>query len=278
MSNKLGTPYCFISLPFVDSQEDKSLVDNIYLLIKRIVENRGYSAKRIDTSLTVGINIYDQIQHTIKNSAFVIALLWDNQNVAYEMGLSTGLGKDIILISPSELNIPSDLSGIQVYTFKKSNIQEIEHYISQQVTRLHKISSSKGNYNQSLRYLQHDLELAKERGNERDTAATLNNLSAIGYSKGDYDKALQYLEESVEISRKIGDKAGEGVTLNNLAQIYQSRGNYDNALRLLEQSLEISREIGNKSSESINLNNISQIVYARGDLENAQRYLKQSLV
>ncbi len=125
MSDKIGNLYCFISLPFVDSSEDKSLVDYIYSTIKRIVENRGYALKGTDAAKTSGLYVYDQIQYTIKNSSFVIALLWNNQNIIYEIGISVGLGKDIIILSPSDLKIPLNLLGSQVFKFNRNNPQEI---------------------------------------------------------------------------------------------------------------------------------------------------------
>ena len=71
----------------------------------------------------------------------------------------------------------------------KNDIQEIEQFISQQVFRLHKISFSKGNYQQSLRYLLHDLELAVQLIKNKNMNLQFDNISCI-FPHKNKDKVL----------------------------------------------------------------------------------------
>ena len=269
-------PYCFVSIPF-DSQESPAYAERIFSVMRQALEERGYAAKRLDTLENGSPPIEERLQDVISNSSFVIALVSENNNIIFEVGVSVGLGKDVILLAPSGFLPPYDLSGMPTVLFDESNIEELQEKLSVQISNLHNISSRKGNYSRSLRYLEHALALAKERKNDRDIAAVLNNLSTISYERGDLDKALSFLEESLSVHGGHNDPDAKAATLNNLAQIHVARGAYDEALGYLYESLAISTKTGNGSAESANLTNIGQILLNRGDIDQARECFEKSL-
>jgi hypothetical protein len=165
--------YCFVSIPF-GPPDPPGYVEDIFSLVRRVLEERGYTAKRLDTLGSASSPVVERLQDTISNSSFVIGLLSENKNTGFEIGVAVGLGKDDILLAPSEVMPPYELSGMPVLFFDKGNVEELEAKLSTQVSNLHKLSSRKGNYSRSLLYLEHELTLAKKRDNDRDVAAVLN--------------------------------------------------------------------------------------------------------
>ena len=132
-----------------------------------------------------GATDYSALHWAAKSStSAAAALVSENNNIIFEVGVAVGLGKDVILLAPSGFLPPYDLSGMPIVLFDESNIEELQEKLSVQISNLHNISSRKGNYSRSLQYLEHALALAKERKNDRDIAAILNNLSTISYERG----------------------------------------------------------------------------------------------
>jgi predicted nucleotide-binding protein len=76
---------------------------------------------RADKILQGGFSIKDKIINSLIESDLVITNISDNYNVAYEMGLSEGLGKPSIFIANQIEKIPADLQGVLFLLYKKGN-------------------------------------------------------------------------------------------------------------------------------------------------------------
>ena len=74
--------------------------------------------------------------------------------------------------------------------------------------------SGLGRYGEALDLNARALALYREKGDEKNVSAVLNNIATIQYRKGLYDEALRRYEESLAIGRRLGNQVGIAATLN----------------------------------------------------------------
>ena len=77
-------------------------------------------------------HILENIQRDIQRSRFVIAKIDENNlNVYFELGLSMGLHKDVLLISEETLilRLPADLRGWNCLTYPKGNYEQLKENV-----------------------------------------------------------------------------------------------------------------------------------------------------
>ena len=101
-----------------------------------------------------------------------------------------------------------------------------------------------GRYAEALNLNARALALYREKRDEKNTAAVLNNIGVIHKRQGRYDEALRRYEESLDIKRRLGNQAGIAATLGNIGSLYYQQGRYDEAMRKHKDSLDIERRIG----------------------------------
>lgn len=141
MAEALGRPLVldpkeiFVVMRFTQNDEN----DNAWRYgIKVGVEGCGFRAVRADTRVE-STQILDKINTAIQRSRLVIAKIDENNlNVYYELGYSMGLGKDVLLISSSDLvvNLPTDLKNWECLTYDKGDYgqlaEKVRCYLTEQ--------------------------------------------------------------------------------------------------------------------------------------------------
>ncbi len=116
-------------------------------------------------------NIYCKICELILSSAFGVALITKKTpktalpNIFFETGLMTAFGKEIIILTDSLENIPSDLHGKEVIVFR--NYEELKKNIEKWSKRIQ----------EQIRYW--------------------NTLAHISLDVKDYEKAYEYFKRAV---------------------------------------------------------------------------------
>lgn len=120
----------FIVMRFSTNDEN----DNAYKYgIKQALEKLNIKCIRADNEISSG-QLLEKVEHNIEKSRFVIAKVdSDNLNVYFELGLSMGLDKDVLLVSEKDLvlQLPSDLRNWECLTYTKGNYDELMHKIEQ---------------------------------------------------------------------------------------------------------------------------------------------------
>ena len=93
----------------------------------------GITVKRADDTVHSS-QILDQVLHAIERSRFIVAKVdADNLNVYFELGVSMGLAKDVLLIAESSLvmNLPSDLRNWECLTYDKGDYEQLRERVRQ---------------------------------------------------------------------------------------------------------------------------------------------------
>ncbi len=113
------------------------------------------------------------------------------------------------------------------------------------------------------------IDLARERGDERLLARLLWNTSQVRFWRGDADVGLPPALESAEISRRIGDEEQLAYTLNTIGQAYRELNRLDDAEAVLTESITLFRKVGNRPLEADGHSTLAFIHLYRGDLDGA---------
>ncbi|HYF93972.1 MAG TPA: Hsp70 family protein [Symbiobacteriaceae bacterium] len=114
---------CFVLMPFAEAFRP------IYQdHIRPVVQKAGFTCLRADEIR--GTNIISQdIWENINRARLLIAdLTGQNANVFYEVGLAHAVGKDVILLTQSNTDVPFDLKAIRyiVYNYTPPGMKEME--------------------------------------------------------------------------------------------------------------------------------------------------------
>jgi CHAT domain-containing protein/Tfp pilus assembly protein PilF len=121
------------------------------------------------------------------------------------------------------------------------------------------------------------LSIAQKIKNRRDEGICLNNIGLYLWKIDNYTKALQYCEKALEIAKKVKNLQSENECLNNIGLIYKDIGNYDKALTYLNKALLIDNPSFGNNYISIDLNNIGIIYRQKGLLNNSKEDFLKAL-
>jgi len=107
---------CFVMMPF-----EEPFVSYFKAIIKPAIESSNLDPRQGD-SLFRSSPIMADIWQMIQDAKIIIAVLTGkNPNVFYEMGLAHAIGKPIILISETMIDVPFDLHSLRVILYNKNN-------------------------------------------------------------------------------------------------------------------------------------------------------------
>jgi len=117
----------FVIMSFKDSAEYKDLRNAIQKACQRF----GYNARRVDES-SDRKRIIPEIIRGIRQSAFIIAdISEEKSNVYWELGLASGMNKDIIVVAKKGSNRPFDVNDVPVLYWE--SFSQFEEDLAKQV-------------------------------------------------------------------------------------------------------------------------------------------------
>jgi predicted ATPase len=103
-----------------------------------------------------------------------------------------------------------------------------------------------GSYELARAAHQASLDFAREEGNLRRIAITLNNLGTLAHDLADYDLAHRYYHESMRVKQDLDDERGVAIALLNLGDLASDRGRYREAREHTEQAANLFRAHGER--------------------------------
>lgn len=105
--------------------------------------------------------------------------------------------------------------------------------------------------------LARQIDLARERGDERRLARLLWNRAQVGFWLGDDDAGLGHALESAALAERTGDEEQLAYTCNSLGQIYRERNELDLAEAALRRAIDLFRKVGNRPLEADSLSTLA---------------------
>jgi len=118
-------------------------------------------------------------------------------------------------------------------------------------TKLHVLSSIcnaselSGHKAEETKWLQQQLDLAKETGNDYYHAMALTSMGQNIFFEGDREKGIQYVNEAIDLIAKTDRGNADHLThgfLNLLASLYSEMKDYDSALQTNERNLQLTMQ------------------------------------
>lgn len=97
------------------------------------LRDRGIETIRLD-EMMAGVSITESIRTSIEQADYVIAVMEENSpsaNVLFELGMATGMGKQVLVLAPGHGEIPFPLSGLTYLRTGSQNRQAIEFGLDQ---------------------------------------------------------------------------------------------------------------------------------------------------
>ncbi len=134
-----------------------------------------------------------------------------------------------------------------------------------------------GNYQKSIEYFKSALLLSQKVGNKNHIVYTLINIGHVCKDQGSFDQALEYYDEALEMSRMNKFKYLESITLSSMAEVYQFKKQFTKALAFMNYALEIAKEIEEKSQEGYILKSLGNLHMDLGKFHEASIYLRKAL-
>jgi predicted ATPase/class 3 adenylate cyclase len=120
-----------------------------------------------------------------------------------------------------------------------------------------------GRYAEAQGYLEESLSLARELGENRRIAMTLQPLGLACLGQADVATARKHLEEALQLAKTLGDNRELAGALNGLAQLHRVNGALDLSEPMYEQVLALARDLGDRESTAIALLNLAMVAVAR---------------
>lgn len=139
-----------------------------------------------------------------------------------------------------------------------------------------------GDYVQAKMFFEEALQLAREAGDVRLEAQSLQQIGWIVMTRGKYEtshdeRAVELAHKALELAEQIGEKVVQSGALNILAEVAAENGDEAQERELYEQSLALRRELGDRRLIANSVLMLGSADLARGDYERATPLLQEGL-
>ena len=121
------------------------------------------------------------------------------------------------------------------------------------------------------------LDIARQLGDKRGIAVSLNALGINDRNRGEAAGAHALFEESLLLWRELGDQKAVARSVSNLANVAKSQGDFARARSLHEECLTIFRGLGDRAGVAWSLNAQGDVARDEGDLAGAQVLYERGL-
>jgi predicted ATPase/class 3 adenylate cyclase len=132
-----------------------------------------------------------------------------------------------------------------------------------------------GEYEEAAGYLAESLAIARELGDAKLVATTLESLGYAELGRGRRASALRYAEESLALRREEGDPHKLGSALNAVAQMVRAEGDLARAEPLYGEVVALGRRSADNELVAIGLLNLAMVYVARGAHNGARAALQE---
>ncbi|MCC6193103.1 MAG: adenylate/guanylate cyclase domain-containing protein [Burkholderiales bacterium] len=116
-----------------------------------------------------------------------------------------------------------------------------------------------GGYDESVRYLQESLDLARTLDVPAAASAVLAPLAVAAIHQGRLDTARAYLVESRALAEQLGDKRNLAVALNETGQLDRIEGGLPSARVNFQAALALARALADRESVAVALLNLAMV-------------------
>jgi hypothetical protein len=127
---------CYVLIPFGKKQIDGRVIDfdSVYEdYIKPALKHAGFRVMNASDAITPGGYVMEGIWKIINRSRLLVAdVTGKNPNVLYELGIAHTVGKDVIIVTQNNYDVPYDLRHLGYFVYiadDESGKQELQDHI-----------------------------------------------------------------------------------------------------------------------------------------------------
>jgi predicted ATPase/DNA-binding winged helix-turn-helix (wHTH) protein len=142
---------------------------------------------------------------------------------------------------------------------------------------LARLSEFRGCYDEALAFAQQALAIARQLGEPRSLAWSLNAVGSALGTAGRLDEALQAKQEALALARGLDDGVLLFTLLNNTATHQHRAGQLDAAEHCYREALVLARRHVGRVGNVVLLDNLIRVLVARGALDEARRFAIECL-
>lgn len=127
-------------------------------------------------------------------------------------------------------------------------------------------------YDKAINNFNNALEIYKNFNYKRGIAQSIGNIAEAHYNKGDYLESIKYMEDAIKIFQETNNKNEEALALIKIGDCYVALSNFLDAKNVFTQAYEIAYKDGNiKNVESSSLK-LYQVYKKQNQLDKALFY------
>jgi predicted ATPase len=139
------------------------------------------------------------------------------------------------------------------------------------------LASEQADYASAAPLFKEALDIARQLGDKRGMAVSLNALGVNDRNRGQAAVAHSLFEESVTLWKELGDQKAVARSLSNLANVVKSQGDYARARALHEECLAIFSGLGDRTGVAWSLNSQGDVARDQRDTAGARALYEQGL-
>jgi predicted ATPase/serine/threonine protein kinase len=139
------------------------------------------------------------------------------------------------------------------------------------------LAGEQGDYASADVLLRESQDIARQLGDKRGVAVSLNALAVLARDQGDVAAAHSWFEESLVVWRELGDQKAVARSLSNLASVAKLQGDYPRARSLYAECLSIFQGLGDRIGVAWSLNYQGDVARDQGDSAAARTLYEQGL-
>jgi predicted ATPase len=139
------------------------------------------------------------------------------------------------------------------------------------------LAGEQGDYIAADSLTTESLAIARELGDQRSIAVSLNALAVNVRDRGDLSGSRTLFEQSLAAWRELHDALAIARALSNLAGVVKSQGDFQHASVLYGETLTVFRELGDRTGFAWALNHQGDVAREQGDSAAARSLYEQSL-
>jgi predicted ATPase len=139
------------------------------------------------------------------------------------------------------------------------------------------LASEQADYASAGPLFREALDIARQLGDKRGIAVSLNALGVNDRNRGEAAVAHSLFEESLILWRELGDQKAAARCLSNLANVVKSQGDYARARSLHAECLSIFSGLGDRTGVAWSLNSQGDVARDQGDSAAARSLYEQGL-
>ncbi|GEO09134.1 hypothetical protein SAE01_16300 [Segetibacter aerophilus] len=186
----------------------------------------------------------------------------------------------ILHTSKQDTTIINTLNVISVVLSTKGNYENALKYAKEALTRATKAGFKKGiadayfslgwyykvqlNYSEAFKNYFTSLTILTKTGDKKSIADMYLNIAGLYFNQGNYGEHLKNQYEALKLYEQIDYKPGIGVALHGMGSVYLYLKNEEEALKYFKKALEIFEETGERFGIAQSSNSIGKIYADQG--------------